>query len=228
MTRFHHLGPDHIGALIVVAGLCVAVLRWGGLVPVKRRGWVRGFLAAVFLTDAAATYIRLLALVHRLRWDVSLPLHLCDLALVICFAALVSRSQVAFELTYYWALTGAVAAMLTPDLAFGFPAPVFLLFFLAHGILVLTIVWLITGEGLRPRPGSAWTAFGGLLVYFALVGALDGALGWNYGYLREKPSQPSLLDHLGPWPWYVAAGSLLALGAFTLLYLPWRPTRVPE
>jgi hypothetical integral membrane protein (TIGR02206 family) len=44
--------------------------------------------------------------------------------------------------------------------------------------------------------------------------------GANYGFLRAKPPQASLLDLLGPWPWYILALDALAVVLFTLLYLP--------
>jgi uncharacterized membrane protein YwaF len=39
-------------------------------------------------------------------------------------------------------------------------------------------------------------------------------------YLSAKPQNASLLDLLGPWPWYVVASEGVALGGFLLLYLP--------
>jgi uncharacterized membrane protein YwaF len=39
-------------------------------------------------------------------------------------------------------------------------------------------------------------------------------------YLRAKPPNTSLLDALGPWPWYLAATEFVACGVFLLLYLP--------
>jgi uncharacterized membrane protein YwaF len=36
----------------------------------------------------------------------------------------------------------------------------------------------------------------------------------------QKPATPSLLDMLGPWPWYLLAGELIAVLLVLLLYLP--------
>jgi uncharacterized membrane protein YwaF len=41
-------------------------------------------------------------------------------------------------------------------------------------------------------------------------------------YLCRKPKSASLLDSLGPWPVYVAAGAALAAMLFWLLSLPLR------
>ena len=61
-----------------------------------------------------------------------------------------------------------------------------------------------------------------LNLYALSVGTVNAIMGWNYGYLCHKPYAPSLLDLLGPWPWYLLAIELLALVTFLILYLPWR------
>ena len=54
--------------------------------------------------------------------------------------------------------------------------------------------------------------------YAIAVGAIDRAMGWNYGYLCRKPAVPSLLDYLGPWPWYLVSLEGVALLTFLLLF----------
>jgi hypothetical integral membrane protein (TIGR02206 family) len=44
--------------------------------------------------------------------------------------------------------------------------------------------------------------------------------GGNYLFLSRKPEGGSLLDLLGPWPWYILSLEAVALLLFTILYLP--------
>ena len=43
------------------------------------------------------------------------------------------------------------------------------------------------------------------------------ATGGNYMFLRRKPVHGSLLDVMGPWPWYILAAAALGLVIFLRL-----------
>ncbi|MFZ1424078.1 MAG: hypothetical protein WAS55_09660, partial [Saprospiraceae bacterium] len=55
------------------------------------------------------------------------------------------------------------------------------------------------------------------LVFSILVNLLTGG---NYFFSMRKPESASLLDHLGPWPWYLFTGQIVMAALFLLLYLP--------
>jgi hypothetical integral membrane protein (TIGR02206 family) len=109
---------------------------------------------------------------------------------------------------------------LTPDLNFGFPHPYFFFFFVSHGGIVASALYLTWGFKMRPQPRSILLAWGGILTYAAVVYNLNVLLGTNFGYLNARPRNPSLLDHFWDPPAHIAQMALVALIFFALLYLP--------
>jgi hypothetical integral membrane protein (TIGR02206 family) len=149
-----------------------------------------------------------------------LPLDLCDVVLWLAVWALVRPTPWVRDAVWYLGVAGSGMAVLTPDIAAplsSYPAAVF---FLAHGMVVVAALFLVWSGAHRPRPGSWWRVFLWANAYAAAVGAFDAAFGTNYMYLCEKPRSATLLDWLGPWPWYVVAAEPVALLLLGLLYLP--------
>jgi len=96
----------------------------------------------------------------------------------------------------------------------------FLLFFLGHGLSFLGVMFATILCGFRPRRQSIPIALIATAAYAALIAPANLLLGSNYLYLRHKPSQPSLIDFLGPWPWYILGLAAVVASACVILYLP--------
>ena len=58
-----------------------------------------------------------------LTWRTLLPLELCDAAMVLAVITLVAPRRPAAELVYFWAGSGTLLAMLTPELPWNSMAP---------------------------------------------------------------------------------------------------------
>jgi hypothetical integral membrane protein (TIGR02206 family) len=127
------------------------------------------------------------------------------------------------EFAYFAGLAGAAMALITPDLWTPWPSYPALYFFVAHGGIVVAIAVLVFGRIAPLRAGAVWRAFGMLLGYAAILGAINAICGANFMYLCRKPANASLLDLLGPWPVYLAAGAAVGLALFWALWLPVRP-----
>jgi hypothetical integral membrane protein (TIGR02206 family) len=220
---FDLLGPAHVAILVAVplfAGALAAVAR-------RRPGAAREIrlaLAAVLALNELAWYRHALAE----AWvdpPHGLPLDLCDVVLWLTVYALVSPRPWALDLAYYLGLAGSGMALLTPDVGAALASYPGAKFFLGHGGVVAAVLFLVWTGALRPRPGSWWRVFLQVNVYAALVALVNAGFGTNYMYLREKPRSGTLLDLLGPWPWYVLAGEAVAFGLLALLYLPFRRAR---
>ena len=156
-----------------------------------------------------------------------LPMHFCDWAAVAAFLALVLRIERMAEVAYFWGMAGTLQGLVTPNIEVGFPHPAWFAFFQLHGGVVLVALYLVFGHQWRPRKGAVWRVFLFGYVYLAVAGVVNlMSERNNYGFLRSKPENGSLMDALGPWPFYLFALQGVALLVFTLFDLPfWRGRR---
>ena len=186
--------------------------------PASDRG-VRWFLAALLAGQWVAFYAVFWSR-GWFNWNNVLPLSLCDWAEAVLIVALLSRNQFAYELGYFWGLSGSLQALITPDLAYGFPDARFLLFMADHAGIIASLLYLTWGSGMRPVPASLPRVIAASFVYPVVAGAADYALGANYGYLHDKGGHVSLLTLLAPWPWYIGELVLIGFLSFAVYYAP--------
>jgi hypothetical integral membrane protein (TIGR02206 family) len=222
------LSTEHIAAFVVLA-IGVAAATWA---PRRHGGpWVvpamRG-LAAAILVAYVAEYV---ANAVDGTWSVrrNLPLHLTDAVTLVAVAALWRPRPLLVEIVYFWALTASLQAVLTPDLGQAFPSVFYLTYFATHVGVVVAACLLTFGLRMTPRPGAVWRVYAITAAFAGFVGVIDLITGANYMYLRHKPDRSSLLDVMGPWPWYILAGAGFGLAVFgalaALAELDRRPTR---
>jgi hypothetical integral membrane protein (TIGR02206 family) len=95
-----------------------------------------------------------------------------------------------------------------------------------HDLVILAALFLVFGLALTPRPGAVRRIFLLTIGFAVLVGLIDLVTGGNYMYLRQVPVSGSLLDLMGPWPWYIAAGAVLTLVVLLILDAPFRLSRL--
>ncbi len=210
---------EHVGALIVIAAATAFLV-----VAARRRPgpWLKVF-AIVLVLDELSWWVFLLAGGQPgIRLAYALPLQLCDVAIFIAAAALWTQNRLLAEVAYFWGLAGTIQALLTPDLPQHFPSYPYFQYYIAHGGVVAVALMLVAGLRLHPRPRAVVRVAAVTAAYAAVVGGVDAVTGANYMYLRAKPPSPTLLDLLGPWPWYILAGGVIALVLFALLDAPLR------
>jgi hypothetical integral membrane protein (TIGR02206 family) len=213
-TPFVLFGPGHLAvlALTFILPFMLAMMTRVTLAPAVDRVFRTAF--AVWLL---ATWIVWFWLIFDRGWQSAqtlLPMHLCDWACIAVIITMLVPNQRSYELAYFWALAGTLQGLLTPDLAIGFPDLRFLVFFAFHGGVIGGVLYLTFGSRMRPYPSSIPRLIVATLIYAAVAACVDWTYKVNFGYLRAKPSQASVLDFLAPWPWYIA--ELMAIGAISI------------
>ena len=219
-TRFVPFGLQHFVALGVVGG-CAALVPWlarrlrGG----RAEFGVRLGLGAGCVGALVAELLLALRTGEVELRDV-LPLHLCDLALMLAPVALLTRRALALEVLYFWGLGGSLQALATPVIFSGFPSPVCLVFFAGHALTLTSALYGVVVLGMRPRRWAAVRVWLITNAYAVAVFPVNLLLGTNYLFIMRKPATPSLLDLLGPWPWYLLPLEGVALVVLLLCQAP--------
>lgn len=210
---------EHLLTLAVIAVLIITLV-----VAARRRpgAWTMApgrLLAIVILANEAGWWVWL-GFQHTWSFSYALPLHLCDVAAFVSAAALWTRRPILVELTYFWGLAGTSNSLITPDLADHFPGYLFFQYYIAHGTIVAAALFLVFGLRITPRQGAVARVIALTLGLATIDSIANLATGGNYMFLRHAPGVHSLLDQMGPWPWYVVGAAGLALALFAALDLP--------
>ncbi|HEX9653949.1 MAG TPA: TIGR02206 family membrane protein [bacterium] len=153
-------------------------------------------------------------------WRHVLPLHLCDIGGILTGIMLINRSYVLYEINYFWALGGTAIAVLTPELRYGFPHVDFYFYFFTHGLIIVCAIFATVVFNYRPTLKSITRAFLATVAYATFVAPVNWLLGTNYLYLCAKPTSKTLIDYLGPWPWYLLTLVPVSFLIFFIYYSP--------
>ncbi len=89
----------------------------------------------------------------------SLPLHLCGLSAILSGIILFWRKQWAYECLYFWGIPGAFHSLLTPEFTVGTNEFLFYEYYLSHGGIILSTIYLTLVLGMSPWKGSSWKVF---------------------------------------------------------------------
>jgi hypothetical integral membrane protein (TIGR02206 family) len=216
MPTWEHLIAIAVTAVVIAAVLVLGRRRPGPWIEVGAR------VIAVLVVIAEICWwgISVVNGTWAVRWN--LPLHICEAGCFLLAAALIWRWRFAFEMSYFWALGGTLPGLFTPDVPGHFPMPIYFQYYLEHGLLVLGALYLVVVLRMRPAPGAVKRVSIATALYAVVIAVVDYFTEGNYLFLRNLPPTRTFLDYMGPWPWYIVTLTLLALGIFTLLYLPFR------
>ena len=217
---FEIFGTGHLISLAII-GAIVAFLIWGWKNPGETAK-----LCARWLIIGAMLVIKF----SWHSWNVvngswsaqeHLPLHICSIGGWALIYILLTRDHRVYEIMFFLGIAAAGQTLFQPEAGiYGLPHFRAVQTMAGHGLIVIGLVYATTIEGMRPTWGSLWRTMVVANIYLVVITVINYLLGSNYMYTLAKPSSASLLDHMGPWPWYVFLAEFLALGMFLLLYQP--------
>lgn len=207
---------------VTIVLILLAVLIYRRLGGKARRKVLRGTAWAIVMLEVLRT-VWLLAIGHY-ELARHLPVHLCGVMILVDFLAVYTDKPFFKEFAYAAGLPGAAMALLTPEPS-GYPLLnlQYLQSIVIHALLVLVSLFLITGEGFRPRMRMLPKNLAALVSLAACCFGLNFLLQSNYMFLRFAPKDTpiALFDQWVGWPGYIGLLVLMVSVFWLLMYLPW-------
>jgi len=216
---FEYSGTTHLAALgaLVLLNLFLLLFKNAGDGP---KAGIRQLLALILIVNEIAwhywNYIY-----GKWTLQTMLPLHLCSLLVWTGAWMLLTKNYRVYEFMYFMGIAGAIQALATPGIGdYDFPHFTFFQYFLSHGLIITSAIYMTVVEGFRPTWKSMLRVFVWMNIYAGIIYFVNSYLGSNYLLINYKPATPSLLDLLPEWPIYILYMELIGIASMLVLYLP--------
>ena len=153
-----------------------------------------------------------------------LPLHLCLIVIILSIFMMFFHSEVLFQPVYFWSI-GAFFAILMPDIRDGMSNFASQSFFITHFFILFSTAYAFVHFRFRPTKAGFLCSFLLLVTLAFIMYFVNNKLGTNFLYVNHPPVTKSLMDFMGPWPYYIfsLAGIDIAISFF--MYLPFRKNK---
>ena len=153
-----------------------------------------------------------------------LPLHLCPIVIILSIFMMFFHSEVLFQPVYFCSI-GAFFAILMPDIRDGMSNFASQSFFITHFFILFSTAYAFVHFRFRPTKAGFLCSFLLLVTLAFIMYFVNNKLGTNFLYVNHPPVTKSLMDFMGPWPYYIfsLAGIDIAISFF--MYLPFRKNK---
>lgn len=186
--------------LLLIGAFCLYFFR----IQLNKQNWrIAEIVFAISLVLIEVTYH--IWMYINGGWNVShaIPLELCSISLILTVILLLTKKKIVYEILLFTALLGASQAIFTPLVNYDFPHFRFFHFFYTHLMTIWVALYFTWIKGFRPTIWSVFKLFVFLNVLMPIIMFINKLVDGNYMFLSHKPKSPSLLDVLGPYPWYI-------------------------
>lgn len=149
-----------------------------------------------------------------------LPFHICRILALTAPIVYWKENKFWGGIFYFWILAGTLNAVITADIRHAYPHWNYFIYFIMHlGLIPLPIYFTVV-LGYKIKLRDLWNAFWMANVFLILTMIINFSIQSNYMFTRHKPEVATIMDALGPWPWYLVALQFIAVILFAILYLP--------
>ena len=225
--EFSLFTPAHFAPILLMLAAIFLIRKNAG----KLRSWkhetaIRYAIAFALIIAEMGYYWRLVGIPELGANPVDhLPIAVCGWAAIFCSYMVIGKTQLLFDISYFWLLSGSLFALLTPTpLTYCGPTRFrYYQFWVEHTMGYVAIFYMIFVHGMRPNLRSMARSYVALLAMTGFAYWVNQMLpGANYLYMARPESAPSVLDILPPnFTLRFIVMLLIITLMFGLAYLPW-------
>lgn len=227
-VEFTNFTLAHFAPILVAIAVILVIRHFRcNLQQWKREYVLRYILAFALIISEMSYYWRLVGIPSLGPNPIDhLPITVCGWAVVFCSYMLIGKSQLLFDISYFWLFAGSIFALITPTVI-TYTGPTrfrYYQFWAEHLLGYIAIFYMIFVHGMRPTFKSAVRSYVALLVLAVIAFFTNRYLGpgANYLFLAKPEDTPSVLDILPP---NFILRTAVMMGVVTALYfvayLPW-------
>ena len=219
---FTIFGTSHIITLVIILCLAIFFPRAYRNKSVSQKENVAKILAiSIIALELIKPFIW-----HSLDypWIRLIPIHMCSLSGFFIGIFLLTKKRIFFEVAFFWGIGGGINALITPDVTLTFPDPVYLLFFIGHGLLIVNIGYACIALSNRPTFDSVKNGIFFTLTILPIIYIINLLLGppANYWFLGTKPTEgQSIMDFFPDPPLHIPLLIIIGAFLFLLIYAPY-------
>lgn len=156
----------------------------------------------------------------------NLPITVCGWVVIFSSFMIIGKSQTLFDLSYFWAFSGSIFALITPTVI-TYTGPTrfrYYQFWGEHLLGYIAVFYMIFVHKMRPTVKSFVKAYVAMVVLAVIAYCANQMIGpgANYLFMAKPESTPSILDILPPnFALRIGIMALAVTVLFGLSYLPW-------
>ena len=227
-VEFTNFGLSHFIPILVMVGVILLIRRYREPLRSSRHEQTfRHILAFALIICEMSYYWRLIAVPSLDPNPVDhLPITVCGWVVVFCSLMVLGKSQMLFDISYFWLFSGMIFALLTPTVI-TYTGPTrfrYYQFWGEHTLGYIAVFYMIFVHGFRPTIRSAIRSFCALVVLAGIAFWANQMLGpgANYLFMAKPEDTPSVLDILPPnYGLRLAIMAAAVTLMFFVAYLPW-------
>lgn len=227
-VEFTNFSLAHILPIVILVAVILLTYRFReALKRPKADNTFRYVLAFMLIICEMSYYWRLVGMPSLGPNPIDhLPITVCGWVVVFTSYMLIGKSQTLYDISYFWAFSGSIFALITPTVI-SYTGPTrfrYYQFWLEHTLGYVAIFYMTFVHGMRPTVKSAVKAYIGMVILAAVAYFANSMLGpgANYLFMAKPEDTPSILDILPPnFALRIAVMAAAVTAMFFVAYLPW-------